>query len=75
MLVADMLRDLKASKISEPVKRKLVEIFNALGIDLRFCRLSWCGRPFVPKKDDHFHCCKKHYEQERYRNGGENGPV
>ena len=60
MEVRDLMADLKREVVSEPSKRVLAEIFSALDIELRFCKLEGCGRPFVAKKKNHGYCSKAH---------------
>lgn len=63
-LVQDLIDDLKRTVLSPPSKRALIEINAAAGIEIRFCRLEWCDRPFVPKKPDHFYCSERHSDED-----------
>lgn len=44
-------------------EREALQILaKELGLELRFCRLEWCGKAFVPKRKDHRFCGREHKE-------------
>ena len=64
MRITDLVTDLRQRRISPPIRRVLEILFDALGIELRFCKLEWCQWPFVPKKDDHHYCKREHADED-----------
>lgn len=63
MRVLDLIQDLGKDPIPPPAQKALQIICDAIGADLRFCKLEWCRKPFFPKKPDHqYHDDKCKYE-------------
>lgn len=58
--------------MSEEGKIALRRIVAAMGMELRFCRLRSCPRPFIPKRGDQVYCMPAHAEDDwnKYRRFG-----
>jgi len=62
--VEQLVEEIEKGALSEAGKSDLFRLIAALGLSLRFCRLEWCGRPFIPKRDDHQYCCSDHKTED-----------
>jgi len=74
--LTERFRSTNFVSITDGYRTSMVELFRALGIDLRFCKLSICKQPFVPKivaGSTQMYCCAKHKDADYYGRTNDNG--
>lgn len=62
--LVDLVSQLRSGQLNDTGRASVRIIFDAMKIELRFCKLEWCRRPFVPLDKKQRYCSKERCRTE-----------